>query len=66
MRRWLSLIGETFALSWCWEVGEEGKMPCNILLSMFFSNSAAESDSNYPDALVSCVGEGVSPDIGGL
>lgn len=31
-------------------VGEEGKTPCNILLSMFFSNSEAESDSNHPDA----------------
>ena len=67
MRRWLSLlIGETFALSWFWVVGEEGKTPCNILLSMFFSNSEAESDSNHPDAWVSCAGEGVSPDTGRL
>lgn len=31
-------------------------MTCNILLSMFFSNSVAESDSNYPDVSV-CVQE---------
>lgn len=58
MRRRLSLlIGQTFALNWC-KVGEEGKMPYNILLSTFFSNSVAESDSNYPDVSV-CVQERV-------
>lgn len=30
--------------------GEERKLYDNILFSKFFSNSAAQSDSNYPDA----------------
>lgn len=43
MRRWLSLlIGETFALSWCWVVGEEGKTPCNIF-SVCFSQTLRQS-----------------------
>lgn len=51
MRKWLSLlIGQVFSLSWSWEMGEARELHDNILFSKFCSNSAAESDSNYPDA----------------
>lgn len=43
---WTSLFIELVLGDW----GEERKLHDNILFSKFFSNSAVESDSNYPDA----------------